>query len=185
MNPFNKCLLKFLEIFLGDLTVTNKKFQEERGDLTRIRFIMEDLLRRFSNILLLEDFRNLPISERLQIINFSKNNKKATFSNKFKKNGSQLMKYFLERYSEDTNINNLKKDDQIKIVANMEIFITNILCRIKKYFPFHDQIFSIIVTLNPVLFKKEKWLTLNKTVQTVLFIIIDKHGLFLKHLYIF
>ena len=105
-NPFNRCLLSFLEIFLGDIIVTNKKFQEEKGNLTRIHVIMEDLLKRFSNILLLEDFKNLSISERLKIIIFKNKEKKPTFSNQFKKNDNQILKYFLERYSEDTKINN-------------------------------------------------------------------------------
>lgn len=86
----------------------------------------------------------------------------ATFDHNFKKKEDDLLKYFLERYSEDTKLDLLNKENQIKIVKNMEIFIINILCRIKKYFPFDDQLFSNIETLNPELFKKDKWINLKR-----------------------
>ena len=63
------------------------------------------------------------------------------------------MRYSLESYSEDTKLDNLNKDHQIKIVRNMEIYIYNY------------QIFSNLERLKPMMFKKDKWLNLKKAFQ--------------------
>ena len=71
--------MKFLQILLEDLTVTNKKFQFEKGNIFEASNICEQIFLRFSNLLLKESNHSFNIDERLKLLDYDKKAKTASF----------------------------------------------------------------------------------------------------------
>ncbi len=102
---------------------------------------------------------------RLNLIEEDRNNKKtAVFdrSNLYRKSINQLLEYLITKYSEDTYLNDLNRDDQLKIVIDVEEFARNSLFYMKKYYNLEDDIFSKLDTLSPTSFSVENWIFLKK-----------------------
>jgi hypothetical protein len=72
------------------------------------------------------------------------------------------LKNFLEKYSEDTPINQLNQEEKKSVTSNFLDFLTSALYFMKKYYHYDDNIYSDLETLDPEKFSKQKWLDLKK-----------------------
>jgi hypothetical protein len=159
-NNFNYCFLKILEIILGDLMALNKRFQAEKGNATSIREFCKEIFKRFSNILLQDHCKHITVTDRLKMISFDRNTKKASFdkSQIIRKNEKQLCEYLFQKYGEGTKMEHLSRIQQLMITKNLEIFIMNSLYKMKMHFPIIDEFYYHLETFKPDNYKRESWL---------------------------
>ena len=159
-TAFNECFLKLLEIFLREITIANVKFQSDKGSIYHIRGICTNIFLKNSNILLSENNQKISIDARLKLLVVDGSKKLILFdkSRLYRKSDSQLLSYFVERFSQDTTIENLPVEEQIKLVKEIEIFLISSLYYMKKYYSLDDKNFyEHISSLKPMNFSKNSW----------------------------
>lgn len=159
-----------LEIFLGELIITNKKFQNDKGSILEIHEIITGIFLKFSNILLLEKNNKFEIMQRASLISYDKKNKIIKFdkSNLFIKNKKELLLYLLHKYGENTCLSGLGSDEQIIIVKEIAGFIESALYYMTKYYPYRNKLFSNLKVLNPIHFSIDGWLDLKVSLPQVI-----------------
>ena len=90
--------------------MTQITFQLLKELLWRLRKLRKKFFE-ISLIYFLDEHRPLKIKEILNLIGFNTKEKMASFNKNFKKNNIQLLDYFLEKYSSETNIDHLEIEE--------------------------------------------------------------------------
>jgi hypothetical protein len=105
-----------LDIFLGDLMILNKKFQEENGSITGAKDLCIEIFLKFSNMLLSTSKRNISLNSRLAMLIIeqpSKKDDKKSFLfdilGTSTKNFSEITKYFIDRFGDSIPLKTLNK----------------------------------------------------------------------------
>jgi lipase chaperone LimK len=158
-----------LEIFLGDLIIANKKFQNDKGNIQEIDDIITGLLIKFSNVLLLEKNSKMTIAQRVSLITYEKKRKTIRFdkSNLLIKKPSDLLEYFLYKYGDNICLSELNPVEQLIIVKEISNFLQSALYYMTKYYPFDNNTLKNLKVLNPSSYSIKGWLDLKDSLPQV------------------
>jgi hypothetical protein len=92
------------------------------------------------------------------------------------KSEKQLLEYFINKYSEFTGLNDLREEDQKKIVKDFACFIKYSLYYMKEFYPLGDEpFFKELDVLNPKFYSRESWINLKNFFPQVSFFFLPKY----------